>query len=328
MLRRALVLVSVCLATACSGSSADVGRPDVSAPPSTGTAVAPTTSLPTTVPSTTQPPPTEPPTTAAPEDRPLPTDAAELAAELTQAETNVRNASLDDGARAQWGRRQQRLYRHLAVNDQWAEVVLERVPDSLRTPVSLNWEARRELSSLVTSGSLSTKLPAWRIREPLPILELRQLYARSEEAIGIEWEYLAAINLVETRMGRIEGLSTAGATGPMQFLPSTWAECCEGDPTVDADAILGAATYLRDRGGPGDMTKALRGYNNSGYYVRAVTAYAEVLRDDPEALHGYHAWEVFFRSSAGLVRIPAGYFEPEAVDAAEWIAANPDNLLG
>ncbi len=34
------------------------------------------------------------------------------------------------------------------------------------------------------------------------------------------WYYLAAINLIETRMGRIDGLSTAGAQGPMQFLPA------------------------------------------------------------------------------------------------------------
>jgi hypothetical protein len=76
------------------------------------------------------------------------------------------------------------------------------------------------------------------------------------------------------------------------------------------------------------MTKALRGYNNSGYYVAAVSAYAEVLRTDPAAYSGYHAWEVFFRADAGLVRIPTGYDEPEAVDAAQWIAENPQHLVG
>ncbi|MFW2381652.1 MAG: lytic transglycosylase domain-containing protein, partial [Acidimicrobiales bacterium] len=183
------------------------------------------------------------------------------------------------------------------------------------------------LSSLTTSGPLSPNLPAWKIRAPLPAEELLEIYRASGKATGIGWEYLAAINLVETRMGRIEGLSTAGATGPMQFLPSTWEECCEGDPTVDRDAILGAATYLVDRGGPEDMERALRGYNNSGYYVAAVSAYAEVLRAEPTAYYGYHAWEVFFRSDAGLVRLPVGYYETEPVDADEWIAANPHHLL-
>lgn len=311
-------LATVAIAASCSSPTVEIAVPP-STESTSSTTTAPTTNTTTTG---------LPTTTVTPDARPLPSGVAEFAAELGDAETNVRNTALDDNVRAQWGRRQQRLYRHLAVNDLWADEVIRLTPEPVRASVTLNWEARRELSSLVTSGSLSTKLPAWRIREPLPVGELRGLYETSEAAIGIEWEYLAAINLVETRMGRIEGLSTAGATGPMQFLPSTWAECCEGDPTIDSDAILGAATYLRDRGGPADMTKALRGYNNSGYYVRAVSAYAEVLRENPEALHGYHSWEVFFRSEAGLVRIPAGYFEPEAVDAAEWIRANPEHLLG
>jgi hypothetical protein len=217
------------------------------------------------------------------------------------------------------------------VNEQWAnEVVAEAersAPTSVALAIERNWTARKELSSLTTSGTLSTVLPAWRIREPLPPEELLGYYRSAAGETGIEWTYLAAINLIETRMGRIEGLSTAGATGPMQFLPSTWEECCEGDPTVDSDAILGAATYLVDRGGPADMEAALRGYNNSGYYVAAVSAYAEVLRDDPRAFYGYHAWEVFFRSEPALVRLPVGYFETEPVDAMAWIAENPEHVV-
>jgi membrane-bound lytic murein transglycosylase B len=67
----------------------------------------------------------------------------------------------------------------------------------------------------------------------------------------VPWYFLASINLVETRMGRIHGLSTAGAQGPMQFLPSTWAACCTGDIEDAHDAIVGAATYLKMR--PDDM---------------------------------------------------------------------------
>ncbi len=229
--------------------------------------------------------------------------------------------------RAGWGRRQQRLYRHLARNQDWAESVLADADRPVGRAIELNWTARQELSGLTSSGVLSSNLPAWRIKPPLPPTELLGYYRAAEAATGIGWEYLAAINLVETRMGRIEGLSTAGATGPMQFLPSTWEECCVGDPNVDRDAILGAATYLVHRGGPGDMARALEGYNNSGYYVRAISAYAEVLKSDPEAFHGYHAWEVLFRSAAGLVRLPVGYYETDAVDAAAWIASNPEHLL-
>jgi membrane-bound lytic murein transglycosylase B len=254
-----------------------------------------------------------------------------MAAELIEAEGRIRESEVQPDGRAAWGRRQQRLYRHLGINEDWADDVLtqaaSRAPTSVALAIELNWTARKELSELTTSGNLSAVLPAWRIREPLPPEELLGYYRSAERETGIEWVYLAAINLVETRMGRIEGLSTAGATGPMQFLPSTWEECCEGDPNLDRDAIRGAAEYLVDRGGPADMDRALQGYNNSGYYVRAVSAYADVLRDDPRAYYGYHAWEVFFRSAAGLVRLPVGYYETDAVDAATWIASNPEHLL-
>jgi membrane-bound lytic murein transglycosylase B len=257
----------------------------------------------------------------------LPANAAELSEELSQAEQMVRSQNRSSDERASWGRRQQRLYRHLAANEEWAERVLAEADPSAGLAIERNWAARRELSELTSTGALSANLPAWRIKAPLPPAELLGYYRAAEAATGIGWQYLAAINLVETRMGRIEGLSTAGATGPMQFLPSTWAECCEGDPTLDRDAILGAATYLVQRGGPANMDQALRGYNNSEYYVRAVSAYAEVLEAEPEAFHGYHAWEVFFRSEAGLVRLPVGYYETEAVEAAAWIESNPEHLL-
>ena len=82
-------------------------------------------------------------------------------------------------------------------------------------------------------------------------------------------------------MGRIDGVSDAGAVGPMQFLPTTWAECCTGDPTVTRDAIIGAATYLAQSGAPGDMQAAVHQYNPNDSYVAIVTAYAETLRDQP-----------------------------------------------
>lgn len=266
---------------------------------------------------------TSTPTTIAPDEQDVPTDAASLAAALTEAEQMVRTS--DDPA--PWGRRQQQLYRLLTANRDWAGDVIAAVDDDVRFAVEKNWDARLNLSALVSSGPLSTVLPAWSIRAPLPADELLAMYREAEAETSIEWEYLAAINLVETRMGRIEGLSTAGATGPMQFLPSTFAECCDGDPTDDRDAIVGAAVYLTLRGGPDDMASALRGYNNSARYVNAVTAYADVLKEDPAAYSGYHAWDVYFLSASGLIRMPVGYNEPEPVPAAEWIAANPDALI-
>ena len=109
------------------------------------------------------------------------------------------------------------------------------------------------------------------------------------------WEYLAAIHLVETRMGRIKGDSIAGAQGPMQFIPTTWAIYGRGgDITSNRDAIHAAARYLRATGAPADMARALRAYNNSARYVRAVTAYAQQIQADERAYLGYHAWQVYY----------------------------------
>jgi hypothetical protein len=258
---------------------------------------------------------------------PLPATAEALAAELTETETALGDPTLtSDGAQA-WGRRQQLLYRVLSAHPDWAERVLAGVDPLVRDVVALNWEARSNLAALVRSESIAATLPAWEIVAPAPADDLIAYYREAADATGVPWEVLAAINLVETRMGRIRGVSTAGAIGPMQFLPTTWEGCCTGDPTKDRDAILGAAQYLVDRGAPGDVGRAIFGYNNSERYVTAVQAYAEVLSLAPQRYYGYHAWEVVFLSSEGLVRLPEGYRQAEPVDAAAWLADNPGDLI-
>lgn len=308
-------------------TSCSLGAGDQAATPSstalartTATTSVATTSAPSTTSANTAAPTTEPEPTV-PQDRPA--TASELADALIEAETAVRTEH-DPTYRASWGERQQLLYQVMAADPGIADEVLTITDDPA---IRLNYEARLALNALVNNYAISDTLPAWEIQEPLPAETLLGLYQASEDATGIEWEYLAAINLVETRMGRINGVSTAGAVGPMQFLPSTWAECCEGDPAVAADAILGAGQYLVDRGGPANMDRAILGYNNSKNYVTAVQAYAAVLRNDPDAYFGYHAWRVFFRSTAGLAILPVGYYQAESVDAASWLADHPENLV-
>ncbi len=221
----------------------------------------------------------------------------------------------------------QLLYRQLADNEDWALAVLASADPAIAADVESNWSARQHLSALVTSTQLAENMPAWRIDEPLPVDELLGYYQAAEASTGVPWEILASINFVETRMGRIEGLSTAGAVGPMQFLPSTWEGCCEGDPTIDADAIQGAAVYLTLVGAPDDIDGALFSYNRSTDYVEAVKDYAAVMERNERAYRGYHAYEVFFRSAEGLVVLEPGYYEPEPIDAATWIADHPDALI-
>lgn len=152
------------------------------------------------------------------------------------------------------------------------------------------------------------KLPAWRITAPAPESTLRKAYEDAQAATGIRWQYLAAINFVETKFGRIRGTSTAGAQGPMQFLPSTWKLYGKGgDINNDRDAIAAAARFLKAKGAPGDMRKALFRYNNSTRYVDAVETYANNMLADPALFGDYHAWNVIYRWAEGDVYLLPGY---------------------
>ncbi|HEV3401005.1 MAG TPA: lytic transglycosylase domain-containing protein, partial [Acidimicrobiales bacterium] len=148
------------------------------------------------------------------------------------------------------------------------------------------------------------QLPKWRIVPPAPASELLAEYKGAQQAVGVPWHYLAAIHLVETRMGRIRGDSTAGARGPMQFLPSTWAIYGRGgDITSNHDSILAAARLLKARGAPANMAAALYAYNPSQRYVRAVTAYAGVMAEEERTYLAYHAWQVYY----GDILLPEGW---------------------
>ena len=88
---------------------------------------------------------------------------------------------------------------------------------------------------------------------------------------GVPWTVLAAIGKVESGFGQDDGPSSAGALGPMQFEPSTWAEFGDGGNIMDpADAIPAAARLLVANGAPGNLQQAVFAYNHSGSYVTDV----------------------------------------------------------
>jgi len=101
------------------------------------------------------------------------------------------------------------------------------------------------------------------------------LYQQAGRTYGIPWTVLAAIGKVESDHGRNDGPSSAGALGPMQFLPSTWANYGEGGNTDSpADAIPAAARYLLANGAPADLAAAIFAYNHAPDYVSTVLSWA------------------------------------------------------
>jgi membrane-bound lytic murein transglycosylase B len=252
---------------------------------------------------TTVPPASNVPTTAPPRSAPATITVADrLAAQLTTAETAIRDPATPASKLPALGRAQQRAYRTLVRHPRLVPKVLAQLPPTLRRVVKANVVAGSELRKL--NGPARRRLPRWRIVAPAPASQLLAAYRAAQTKLAVPWEYLAAIHLVETRMGRIQGTSSAGAQGPMQFLPSTWQRYGRGgDIQATGDAILAAARLLRANGAPADMAAALYAYNPSRRYVRAVSAYAGQLRANQRAFLGYYHWQVFY----GDTLLPEGY---------------------
>jgi membrane-bound lytic murein transglycosylase B len=243
---------------------------------------------------------------------PLPTGVGPTAERLA-ATTRWLHAAVDDwradGAALQpralrlWALHQQRLYLALGrARPAFADAVVARMPAGQRTEAGDIVRARRALTRLTAPTTLPPS--AFRTGPAEPADRLRSYYREGERRFRVPWDVLAAVNFVETAFGKVRSRSTAGAQGPMQFLPATWrAYGLGGDVHDPRDAILGAANMLRANGAPGDLRRALYAYNHSTRYVDAVLAYARAMRRDVDAFYGFHAWQVFVRTRQGYRRI-------------------------
>jgi hypothetical protein len=127
-----------------------------------------------------------------------------------------------------------------------------------------------------------------------PVASLRSYYQEAERRYGVNYSYLAAINFIESKFGRVNGPSSADAYGPMQFLVGTWAEYGQGGNINDPhDAILAAARLLVHNGAPYNMRNAIWHYNNSFDYVDSVEAFARAYRTYPGWLDRMYYWDTF-----------------------------------
>ncbi|CAN5859270.1 hypothetical protein BH23ACT11_BH23ACT11_20280 [soil metagenome] len=123
--------------------------------------------------------------------------------------------------------------------------------------------------------------------KPISKKHYRKLYGQSAKKYGFgkDWYILAAVGKVETNHGANMGPSSAGAMGPMQFMPSTWESSGvdgNGDGVANVmdprDAIPAAAKYLKTGGAPKDWYAALYSYNHADWYVKKVLGVAEGYR--------------------------------------------------
>jgi len=241
-------------------------------------------------------------------DASLPQRPAALATALSAATSDLRAAVdrwRDEGEPARGGPPadvtrlglfQQRIYLALGTRPRLARATLARLSGGVRA------EARDVLVVRRALGRLNP--PTRRVRfstgRALPADALRRLYERAQRRFGVDWRLLAAVNLVETGFNRIRSNSTAGAQGPMQFIPSTWEQYGMGGNIRDpADAIMGAANYLSASGAPGDERAALLAYNPSTDYVNSVRAHARSMRRDVRAYYGLYSWQIFVTTPSG-----------------------------
>jgi hypothetical protein len=311
-----LAISGALLAVSCAGGS----RPELA---DATTTQAVTTSAAATTTTTTELPYVHP---SAPNGRTYPsvlTDAAALAARLYEVEGLIHEIDPGNDGWADLAHEQQMLYRAIGRQPDLIPDTVRNAPEELQEIIDLHLAARRSIAGIGSGGEGPANVPAWEIIEPFAVEDLRALYEQAAADTGIHWSYLAAINLLETGFGRIDGLSTAGAQGPMQFLPTTWEEVSDGDINDPNEAIPAAARYLVRRGGPADMPRALWGYNNSDNYVDAVSRYASLFRLDDRSFIAAHSWEIHYSAALADLWFPVGYRFEEALPAVNYVEVAP-----
>ncbi len=122
---------------------------------------------------------------------------------------------------------------------------------------------------------------------------LLPIYQACGTEYGIPWQVLASINKIETAFGTNLNVSSAGAMGWMQFIPSSWEMYgldANGDGRKDpynpVDAICAAANYLKAAGAEENLYDAIFAYNHADWYVQEVLLYARAYGKLPPDLVG------------------------------------------
>ena len=127
----------------------------------------------------------------------------------------------------------------------------------------------------------STPSPSATATQSIPASYLALYQQAAATCPGLSWTVLAAIGTAESGNGRNDGPSAAGAVGPMQFLPATFAAYDQPVPPGGAnpptpydptDAVYAPARMLCANGaGKGvGLARSIWDYNHSIAYVTEV----------------------------------------------------------
>ncbi|MGI9093975.1 MAG: lytic murein transglycosylase [Thermoleophilaceae bacterium] len=142
-------------------------------------------------------------------------------------------------------------------------------------------------------GAFATGVPNFVIRKFRVPIFLLPIYQAAGIEYGVRWEVLAAINEIETDYGRNLNVSSAGALGWMQFIPSSWQaygvdanKDGKKDPYNPVDAIFAAARYLKAADYENDVRGAIFAYNHADWYVDSVLMRARLIAGVPADLVG------------------------------------------
>jgi hypothetical protein len=148
-------------------------------------------------------------------------------------------------------------------------------------------------TDVLPGPSTATGVPNFIIRKFRVPPFLLSIYQAAGIEYGIRWEILAAINEIETDYGRNLNVSSAGALGWMQFMPSTWQmygtdanKDGRKDPYNPVDAIFAAARYLKAAGYEQDVRRAIFAYNHADWYVDSVLLRARLIAGVPADVIG------------------------------------------
>ncbi len=190
------------------------------------------------------------------------------------------DAVVDQARSAQLG-----LVKNVAVLINAPGTDLAKLMSQVRSVTGPGGQVRNLVPYAVVTGTnnlpVTTNVPTTGV--PSSLVTLYQESAK-DYCPGLSWTVLAAINEIESGDGANEGPSSAGALGPMQFLPSTWAEWGidafgqTGTPDImnPLDAVPSAARLLcaAGAGNSASLSSAIFAYNHATWYVAEVLALA------------------------------------------------------